>query len=138
MARLAGKGTLLQIKIDTTWTTIGQRVSLSGPNRTVGTDDMTNLDSTRVEYRPTLLDNGDLSGTLQYDPADATHQVLEDLMDDPAERDWRLVLSNGYYYEITDGFLTAFNVTGMEATGHVTADFTIQNGDIERNEPEGD
>lgn len=136
MARLAGKGTLLQIKIDTDWTTIAQRVSLSGPNRTVGTDDITNLDSDRVEYRPTLPDNGDLSGSLQFDPADTTHSLLNDLIDTPEERDWRLVFSNGYYYEVTDGFLTTFSPGGMEPTGHVTADFAIQNGDITLNAPE--
>lgn len=121
MAIVAGKGTLL--KLDST--TIAQRVTISGPSRSVGSAETTHLDSATKTYRPTITDNGELSLDIEYDPADSTHISLEGLVNSPSIESWTLEFANGASYEF-DGFVTAFEPSGMEVEGNLTASLTIK------------
>lgn len=66
-------GTLLAIKISSTFTTIGLRVELKGPASSLEMRKVTHLDSTSVEKAPAIPDLGTLSGTIYFDPDDTTH-----------------------------------------------------------------
>lgn len=121
MAIVPGKGTLLKLGS----TTIAQRVTISGPSRSVGSVETTHLDSATKTYRPTILDNGELSLEIEYDPDDATHTSLEDLMATPEIESWVLEFANGTTYTF-DGFLTGFEPNGMEVEGKLLASLTIK------------
>lgn len=76
MAINAGQGTVLKFTISSTLTAITQVVEVDGPDATVGTKETTNLSSTSKSYRATLPDGGTVTATIQYDPADTTHEAL--------------------------------------------------------------
>jgi len=74
--KIPGLGTQLQATIASALTTIVHRVSIDGPDSSVGTKDITDLDSAAVEKGITLPDGGDLSLQVWLDPNDPTHQFL--------------------------------------------------------------
>jgi hypothetical protein len=116
---LSGKGT--------TYTTIAQRLSLDGPEMEVGTVETTHLDSAAKTFRATLPDGGEMSGTLEYDPQDAGHVVLFNLIWSPTPNGdlWNLVFSDNSIANFT-GILTGFKPTGMEVEERLQAEFKIK------------
>ncbi len=57
-----------------TFTTVAQVQDITPPNLTVETEDTTTHDSGGwAEYSATLLDGGEVTFDILYDPADATH-----------------------------------------------------------------
>jgi hypothetical protein len=128
MAIVAGQGTHLQLETSpSTFTTIAQVITISGPNRAVASVEVTTLDSTERTFRPGLLDNGELSFTIQYDPDATTHTALTALLATPAVKNWKLVLTDTTpsTYALS-AFLTAFNPGGMETDGNLTAECTLK------------
>jgi hypothetical protein len=126
-AVVPGKGTLLKATIATVLTTIAQRVSLDGPELTVGKAETTHLDSSAKTKRPTISDSGAISGTLWYDPQDPTHKFLFGLYTTPALVVFNLVYpdADGTVDAFT-GFLTKLKGTGMEVEGNLEAEFEIE------------
>ncbi len=121
MGYLPGKGTLLKLN----GSTIAQRVKLEGPDSKVGEADVTHLDSTFKEFRPTIPEAGNISGTLLYDPADTTHQDMEALRNVPSTEAWELEFSDGSS-DAFDGFLMEWKKSGMEVEKYVEAEFKIR------------
>ncbi len=122
-----GKGTLLKATISTVLTTIAQRVSIDGPEWTVGTAETTNLDSANKTYRPTLPDPGKVTGTLEFDPQDPTHLFLIGCMTTPVVVVWNLVFEDADNTVFSfSGFLTKLKPTGMEVESNLEAEFEIQ------------
>jgi len=72
MAVNVGQGTILKATISSTLTAIYQLLEVDGPGIEIGTKETTNLGSTTKTYRAQLPDSGELSFTVQYDPADTT------------------------------------------------------------------
>lgn len=130
MAKVPGKGTLLKHGVGTgptVYTTIVQRMSIDGPDAKVETQKTTDLDSVAAEYRPTMPDGGELSMSLWWDPATATHQLLTDLITTPAVEHWEIVYADtGASLTIFDGILTGFKPGGMDPDGYLTAEIKIQ------------
>lgn len=108
-----------------TFTTIAQRVSIDGPEMSVGTADTTHLDSTAKTHRITIPDNGELELTIYYDPKDTTHQFCTGLMITPTQKNWQLVFSEGSIYQF-NGTLTKWKPTGMEVESNLEAEATIK------------
>jgi hypothetical protein len=127
MSVIPGLGTLLKATITSVLTTVAQRVSIDGPEMSVGTAETTNLDSTWKTFRPTLPDGGTLSGTLQYDPKDASHAFLFTLISSPSQTGnvMNLVFKDGTIAAFT-GILTKLKPTGMEVEGNLEAEFEIK------------
>jgi hypothetical protein len=126
-----GEGTLLQIKIASVFTTIGNRVSIGGPASEVNAVDKTNLDSTLREYRPSQIpEAGRLSLSVFYDPNDSTHQILPSRVKTPGTiDDFKLIFNDGMgtpANETFSGFVTKFEKNGMEVDGNLGADVEIQ------------
>jgi hypothetical protein len=118
----------LQGTISGTLTTITQRVSIDGPDGSVGVKETTDLDSTAVERRPTLPDGGDISGQIWLDPADTTHQWLATQQATPPAlpTPWKLLFNTTPPHSGTfNGILTQYKVGGMTTDGYLTADFKI-------------
>jgi hypothetical protein len=127
MAVIPGLGTLLKVTITSVLTAVGQRVSIDGPEMSVGTAETTNLDSAWKTFRPTIPDGGTLSGTLQYDPKDTGHTFLFTLISSPPQGGNAMTLDfeDGSIAAFT-GILTKLKPTGMEVEGNVEAEFEIK------------
>jgi hypothetical protein len=126
-----GLGTVLQLKISMTYTPVSQRVSLDGPELAVGTANTTDLDGTVETYRPTIPDSGELSGTLYYDPQEAstTHSTMFTAITAPSQtlNLWKLIFTDSVASTLSfSGILTKFKPTGMTKDGNLSADFTIK------------
>lgn len=125
--KIKGAGTLFQARISGTYTTIGQRTSISGPELSISTLEVTDLDSLAREYRPLLPDSGKITMKAWYDPNDSTMTTLQGWVLAPAVQQWKLVFNSSPARNATfDGFLTKFNLSGMEVDGYVEVDIEIQ------------
>lgn len=78
----------------TTFTDVGQVVSIDGPTAGVGQAETTHLQSTWKEFRPTIPDGGEISMEVEFDPTDTgaggTHGFLKAIAAIPAKYYWRL------------------------------------------------
>ena len=126
MAFVLGKGTTLKLAT----TAIGQVVSISGPNRSMGTVETTNLNSVVRTHLPTILDNGEVSVVIQFDPDEATHISLEGLLtaSPPAAASWVITLSDATPSTYSfSGILTALNIEVASSVDDLTtATLTIR------------
>lgn len=77
----------------TTYVTIANCTSISGPDRTRETIDVTAHDSPGgwMEFIGGLKDGGEISLDINYDPAETTHQIDDDF-DDDEPRNYRIVI----------------------------------------------
>jgi hypothetical protein len=130
---IISKGTLLQVEDTTTpgtYITIAFRTKIDGPEIKVDSVDETHLDSAMMESRPSdFADPGEISFTVNYDPAEATHITLEDLARTPETVNWRLVYNNKTNtrpHRQFAGYVTSFKPTGFEVGSRPTADLTIK------------
>jgi len=124
----AGLGSLFQMTISTVLTTIGQRVTITGPSMKYGEDITTNLDSVSVERRATLLDAGTIKLQGEWLGSDSTHQfMMTTLTTNPqplnASKLILAVPTHGTW--AFNCFISEFELGGMTADGHVTFDLTV-------------
>jgi hypothetical protein len=112
-----------------TYLTIGNITSISGPEGEVGSVETTVLTSTRKTYRYTIVDPGELSFELDFDPTDAAvHAKLAALQDVPAMHSWQITYPcAGTPKKATiDGFLTKFSPDAGGVEENLTAAVTIK------------
>lgn len=79
MANYGVKGTVLQITTTgstTGFTSVGQIRSIDGPGMTVGTRDVTHLESATKEYEGTIGDPQEFKLSVIYDSSDAGMVIL--------------------------------------------------------------
>jgi len=130
MAITAGEGTVLKLETaPSTFTTIAQVVSISGPTSKIAAVETTHLATTGGHtFRPaTLPDNGSVTFTIYYEPAATTHAALTTLRDTPAEKNWKLIFTDSGAAEYAfAGFVTGFSVTGMTQEENVQAEVEIK------------
>lgn len=92
MAKIKGKGSLLQLEIASVFTTISQMTSLDFPAPEVETFDGTCLDTTGPGKEPDptgYADSGECGFELFFDPVLTVHQALTDLISAPAVVNWK-------------------------------------------------
>jgi predicted secreted protein len=84
------------------FTTIANVTSVSGPERTRETIDVTSHDSPDgwMEFLGGLKDGGEVSLEINYDPTEATHD-LDDDFDDAEPRNYQIVILPGTADEYT-------------------------------------
>ncbi len=77
----------------TVFETIANVTSIGGPERTRETIDVTAHDSPDgwMEFIGGLKDGGELTCEINYDPAEATHDIDDDF-DDTTPRNWQIVI----------------------------------------------
>jgi predicted secreted protein len=126
MAKLAAYGTQLK----KAGTTIAALSSLSGPNLQASTIDVTSHDSVNAtrEFVSGLIDAGEISASLIFDPNVATHIALwNDLVA-------RTSASYSIVYPFTGGtetvtftaFVTGFGPIEAQPDGAITANITLK------------
>lgn len=125
-ATLLGKGTTLKLGS----AALGGVISITGPNRQVGTVETTNLSSTVRTFRPTILDNGEVTVTIQFDPDDTDHTAVEALLTASplAAASWVITCTDGTPSTYTfSGILTGLDYNMASSVDDLsTADLTIK------------
>lgn len=126
-----GKDSVLQLEISNVFTTVAAVVSIDGFNATVETVESTTLGSSAKSFLPSIPDYGEYTATIQYDPSNATHSALTDLIGTPVVASWKVILGNAaasvYAF---DGILSSFHITGIENASVVQAEITIKVTDV--------
>lgn len=122
------EGTILKVTISAVLTAVAQITDLDGPSGEVGTAETTHLTSGQHKtFRPTLTDGGEVSGTLLYDPGDATHTFLFGLLGTPATPVWNMVFNDADDTAFAfAGILTKFSPTGIKVEENLQATFSIK------------
>lgn len=127
MAIVPGEGTELKLSISSTLTTIAQLVSIDPAEKTRPAIDTSDLASTARTFRAGMLDNGELSGVLHYDPGVVTHAALTTSIDAGTLETWELIFNDaGDAKYGFSAFLTKFKPTGTEIDGNLGAEFAIK------------
>lgn len=114
-----------------TFTAIGQVRDISGPSFELGTEDASHHNSTWREYVPTLLDAGEVSFEIAFDPSDTTHYSnaagsLYNALETRVKRNFQLVLPDAGGMEIAfSAYVTSFELK-EPVEGLLTADVTLK------------
>jgi hypothetical protein len=111
-----------------TYVLIGNILSISGPEGEVGTVDTTVLTSTAKTFRPTLLDPGELTFELDFDPTDTTsHTKLAALASTPTIHGWQITYATTPAKTCTvQGMLTKFAPSAGGVEENLTANVTVK------------
>ena len=111
-----------------TYVLIGNILNISGPESEVGSVETTILTSLRKTYRYTIVDPGELSFEIDFDPTEATtHQKLAALQDMPAIHSWQITYATTPPKIATvSGFLTKFAPDAGGVEENLTAAITIK------------
>jgi hypothetical protein len=122
-------GTLLQVQISGTYTTIVQRASIDAPTVEITMQETTDLDSTFVERRPTLPDPTELGLSVWLDPNDTTHKYLRDsnaAASSTAET-FKLIFPSSPTVTATfQGFVQSYKPGAIDPKNYLTAEVKIQ------------
>lgn len=97
MAKLIGKGTILEQEIATVFTAVAQVISIDTPEPESEAFESDTLDngSAGIPYTPSgRTEGGSLSGELFLDPALTGHKALLSLLTTPALQAWKLKFAN--------------------------------------------
>ena len=126
MAKLAAYGTLLK----KAGVTITQVSSLSGPNLQAETIDVTTHDSPSAirEFVSGLIDGGEITGALVFDPNQATNIALYNDLVARTSASYSIVFpfTGGTETVTFTAYVTGFGPIESQPDGAVTAAFTLK------------
>lgn len=114
-----------------TYTTIAEVVSISPPKISVGSVETTHLSSSRKTFRPTIMDGGEVSFEIHYDPDETTHSALTTLATataaNQAAKNWRITFTDATPATYTfSAFVTGFEVGQVGVEENITATITMK------------
>lgn len=112
---------------------ISERIRIGGPNETRPRRDVTDLDSTRREYKGGLRDSGEIQLDLFYIPSNAVHVRLRAAFNETSaalrQKQWELEFTDGTKWRF-QGEVTGWS-QNFEVDNDVKATLTIvPSGDI--------
>ncbi len=96
------------------YTTISQVSDISGPDGSAGEIDVTDLSSTVKEFKRGLTDNGSVTSTLMFIPANTQHAQLRADFNSATE------VSRNYRITFTDSPMTTWTFSGYVASLSIT------------------
>lgn len=73
---------------------VGEINSMSGPSRSRATRNVTDFDSTAHEFKPGLLDNGEVTFELFHLPADTQHADLITMLGETTPTNFRITFTD--------------------------------------------
>jgi len=129
MPNYGGKGTQLQVTIQSTYVAVGQITNFSGPSGEMGTRETSHLDSSAREFAPTIVDSGEISGTLLYDPTNAGARLIESNVYTATPSTglaMKVVFSTTTRSMTFSAIPTAWGFNGFELDGTASADFGVK------------
>ena len=127
MAATKGQGTLLQLSIASSYTTVAQRVDIDMPEFTRAAIETTDLDATWESFVAGIMRSGELSFTANYDPANSTHAQLWTSVGSGTVESWKLILADAGAAEFAfSGLITKFKPGTAETDGLVRLQVCIK------------
>ncbi len=127
--KIKGLGTLLQVLISGTYTTVTQRASIEPASVDIDMKEVTDLDATYVERGPTLPDPGELGLKVWLDPNDPTHQYLSNsnaVASSTAESFKLIFQSTPARTRSFNGYVKTYKEGGVDPKGYLEADIKVQ------------
>lgn len=128
MAELLGVGSKFQRETGTpgTYTDIAQVVGITPPQAAVDVVEVEDLDPPEAVKKklPGLIDAGEVTVTLNFDPSDTGHSTLESDFWERSTHKYRIVLpdDNGWTFE---AFISDFSPSDVAAGEPVQAEVTF-------------
>jgi hypothetical protein len=125
---IVGYNTTLQLdNAAGTLTTLGEVVSITPINVSVGTVETTHLTSTSGyrEYLSTLSDAGEASVTISWTPGNATDIILYTASTDRLVRTFKPTFPNSKFISV-ECFVTDYAPGAINADGKLEATFTVK------------
>lgn len=114
MAYQVGKGTVLQVSINSTFTTIGNQVEIQSPSISNPAIDVTCLTDSWRNKIPSIPDGGSLDISGIHEPILDTHKRLHNSASSNVTDSWKIVSSPTTTNTITfQGWVSAYQVTGI-------------------------
>ena len=129
MANFAGKGTTLQVSINSSFVTISQNVEITGPSPEVGTREVTHLESSAREFNGTIVDSGTLTGNCLFDPTNAGQAYFQGKINTATPstgESFKLIYSTTTKSETFTGIPTSWAGSGMTVDGTVVKEWGIK------------
>lgn len=122
-----GKGGSLELSISSSFTAIAQVTKVHAPRKKMGQVETTDLGSTSRTFLATILDSGEVSFSINYDPDDSTHAQLNTSCDAGTMEAWKVKMpATPASIFAFSGFITEFSPGDMTVDGLQTADLTIK------------
>jgi hypothetical protein len=128
MAVHTGNGSILKATISSVLTAIAQVTEIDGPSIEVGTKEITNLSDTVKKFRALLPDYGEVTFTIEYDPADTTHAFLQTTVATSPQSAivYELDFSDTTHKATFSAFITEFHPKGMTPEDTLEADVKLK------------
>lgn len=123
MAGFSGFRAKIQISISGTWTDIGQIRDISGPSFQQTSIDISNRSSRIRQFVPGMLDNGEVTFDVVFDPDLATHSPSA---------------TGGLITELTAGNLNSYRIAFADASPANVASFSGFVTKLTSKEPQND
>ena len=126
---IKGKGTVLEIEFeDGTWVQIGEVNTITGPTfGEVATVETTHLLSAARTYISTIGGGGSLGFEFNHDPDNTSHQALVALVQAPANKNFRVTLTDSTptIYSF-NGILKSYDIGGIGTEEKLTGSCEVQ------------
>ena len=129
MSVYPGEGSMLEVSLDgTAYTEVTQLVSVDPFDYSNEAVDLPGLARISKTNRPGKQpDYGNLSFSILYDPADASHIIIDGMLADPVESFWRFTdTETSPTTWIGSGTLTKFAITGIAEEENMGADVEVK------------
>jgi len=130
MANYGVKGTVLQVSISSTYTSVGQIRSIDGPGMTMNTREVTHLLSATKEYEATIGDPQEFKLSVLFDNVDQAQNLLLQRTTTPSTvlggDTFRIVFPTTTKFFQFQGVVTEFSPKGGDVEGTWMADVGIR------------
>lgn len=132
MAYAPGQGTVLQLSISASYTTVAQVTKLTPPQSEMGTVETTIITDSVRTFLATIRDSGEANFTIEWDSANATHAQLWAVHRSGALSDWKIIFNDAGDTDATfSGILTKFPWDEVTVDSVLMIPITIKvSGDI--------
>jgi hypothetical protein len=127
-----GEGTLLQVSISSTFTTVAEVVEIDGPGVMVEAIDSTILTGPLIISRPSRFPEPDkLTVKIYFDPNDTITQALfvTDISTPKAIQAYKIVFNDQnttHAIATFSGYITSFKLNGLKVKSNLGADVELQ------------
>ncbi|MBI1347111.1 hypothetical protein GC163_12575 [bacterium] len=128
MADLAIKGMSIACEFSSgTYTNIANIENFSGPNPEIDMFEVAYLGDSYVTKKPTVINSGQLTLTIGYDPDNTTHQNLRTNFVAGTVKSFRVSFTDNTPTTFTfDGFVKSFSITGGTSRDQNKAEVVIE------------
>lgn len=110
-----------------TYTQVGQVISIDPPKYSVSTEDVTGVGDTYVQKLAGIIDAGQATVTVHYDPANSSHVSLKAAIESMATLSHRIVFgpSGATKTWTFSGHFTAWEPQALERSAYQQLSFTV-------------